>query len=290
MPLLAIPNVSEGRDLEFVRALQAEIARAGSRILDVHTDPAHNRSVFTVTGANDQIVSAMTNLARAASAIDLTVQRGVHPRLGGLDVCPIVPHEKDMTEAIEVAHAVGENIGRRVPLPVFFYGDAATREDLRDLPAIRKGGLKQLIARARSGLHPDAGPSEIEERRGVVCVGARSSLIAFNVWLGADASVARSIAAEVRTASGGPVGIRALGLGIDDAPTSQVSMNLTQPSVTGIDIAFSVVEAAAGRTGAPIIATEIVGLVAEANLPDPNAKAARLLLAPGRSVESVLRR
>src|SRR5918992_5586439 len=133
MPLLAIPNVSEGRDLEFVRALQGEIARAGSRILDVHTDPAHNRSVFTVTGANDQIVSAMTNLARAASAIDLTVHRGVHPRMGGLDVCPIVPHRREIRDAVDIAHAVGEAIGREALLPVFFYGAAAARQDLRDL-------------------------------------------------------------------------------------------------------------------------------------------------------------
>jgi glutamate formiminotransferase len=290
MPLLAIPNVSEGRDLEFVRALAGEITQAGCRVLDVHSDPAHNRSVFTVTGAHDQIVAAMTNLAGAASAIDLTVQRGAHPRLGGLDVCPIVPHDADMSKAIEVARAVGESIGRRVRLPVFFYGAAATRQELQDLPAIRKGGLKGLIVRARSGLLPDAGPSEIDERRGVVCVGARSPLIAFNVWLRADAAVARSVAAAVRTSNAGPVGIRALGLGIDDAPTSQVSMNLTQPSVTGIDVAFSVVEAAADHAGAPITATEIVGLVPEAYLPDPNAKAARLLLVPGRSVESALRR
>jgi glutamate formiminotransferase / 5-formyltetrahydrofolate cyclo-ligase len=290
MPLLAIPNVSEGRDLAFVRALEETVTRDGCRVLDVHTDPAHNRSVLTLTGNGDHIILAMTDLARAASAIDLTVQRGVHPRIGGLDVCPVVPHNTHIGAAVGVARAIGEAIGDAVHLPVFFYGEAATRAELQDLPAIRKGGLPGLIGRVKSGLRPDAGPAEIDERRGVVCVGARRPLIAFNVWLRAEPSVAKSVAAAVRTSTGGPVGIRALGLGIDDAPTSQVSMNLTEPSVTGIDLAFSVVEAAARRVGASIIATEIVGLVPEINLPDPDAKAARLLLVPGRSVESALRR
>jgi glutamate formiminotransferase len=290
MPLLAIPNVSEGRDLEFVRALADGIVRAGCRVLDVHSDATHNRSVFTVTGPDNRIVSAMTELARAASVIDLTVHRGVHPRMGGLDVCPIVPHGREIPDAVEVARAVGETIGREAHLPVFFYGAAATREDLRDLSFIRRGGLGGLAARVASGLAPDAGPAEIDERRGVVCVGARTVLIAFNVWLGADVSVARTIASEVRTSDGGRVGIQALGLPIDDAPTSQVSMNLTRPSQTGIDDAFAAVEEAATRTGAPITATEIVGLVPEIFLPNPNKKAARLLIAPGRSVESALRR
>lgn len=288
MPLLAIPNISEGRDMDFVRALTDRISLADCRVLDVHSDATHDRSVFTVTGGDDQIVAAMTDLAHAASVIDLTVHRGIHPRLGGLDVCPIVPHRADMAEAVRVAHLTGEEIGRRVHLPVFFYGAAATREALRELPDIRKGGLSALAARVRSGLEPDAGPAQINERQGVVCVGARPEMIAFNVWLGAPVSVARAVAATVRTAGGGPSGIRALGLPIDDAPTSQVSMNLTQPAVTGIDEAFAAVESAAGR--ARIIATEIVGLVREAHLPDPDAKAARLLMAPGRSVDSALRR
>jgi glutamate formiminotransferase len=290
MPLLAIPNVSEGRDLDFVRARADGIVNSGCRVLDVHSDPTHNRSVFTVTGPDDRIVSAMTDLARAASIIDLTVHSGVHPRMGGLDVCPIVPHGRDIGDAVDVAHTVGEAIGRGAHLPVFFYGAAATREDLRDLSGIRRGGLGGLAARVASGLEPDAGPSAIDERRGVVCVGARPVLIAFNVWLGADVSVARTIASEVRTADGGPVGIQALGLPIDDDPTSQVSMNLTQPSETGIDDAFAAVDEAAARLEATITATEIVGLVPEKFLPDPNKKAARLLIAPGRSVESALRR
>jgi glutamate formiminotransferase len=290
MPLLAIPNVSEGRDLDFVRALADGIVDAGCRVLDVHSDPTHNRSVFTVTGPDDRIVSAMTDLARAASVIDLSVHRGVHPRMGGLDVCPIVPHRRDIRDAVDVAHTVGEAIGRGAHLPVFFYGAAATREDLRDLAVIRRGGLRGLATLVASGLEPDAGPPEIDERRGVVCVGARPVLIAFNVWLGADASAARTIASQVRTADGGPVGIQALGLPIDDEPTSQVSMNLTRPSETGIDDAFAAVEKAATRMGVPITATEIVGLVPESLLPNPDKKAARLLIAPGRSVESALRR
>ncbi|MGH2787557.1 MAG: glutamate formimidoyltransferase [Actinomycetota bacterium] len=290
MPLLAIPNVSEGRDPAFVSTLADRVSRAGARLLDVHSDPTHNRSVLTVAGAGDHIAQAMIDLAVAAVGIDLTVHRGVHPRLGGLDVCPIVPLRAGMDEAVDVARTTGVGIARAADVPVFFYGAAATREALRELPDIRRGGLVGLANRIRLGLGPDAGPALIDERKGVVCVGARTELIAFNVWLNSDGSAARAVAKAVRTSGGGPPGIRALGLPIDDAPTSQVSMNLTEPSVTGIDEAFAAVEKAARRAGARVVSTEIVGLVAEEHLPDPHAQAARLLLTPGRSIESAIRR
>ena len=281
MPLLAIPNVSEGSSAgavaPYVRAIEGH-----ARLLDVHTDPVHNRSVVTATSSDAELVSAMVDLASACLAIDLTVHKGVHPRLGGLDVCPFVPHDTAIDDAIEAAHEAGRQIAARADLPVFFYGAAARREESRELPAIRRGGLAGLIARMGAGLAPDAGPAHVDPHRGVVCVGARGPLIAFNIELDADARTAADIAAQVRSEN-----LRALGFALGEA-RSQVSMNLIEPEAVGIDDALARVEKAVERRGTHVVATEIVGLVPERFLPDPDAKAARLLIEPGRSLESVL--
>jgi glutamate formiminotransferase len=288
MTLLAIPNVSEGRDADKVQRLSASVESAGARVLDVHRDAVHNRSVLTVAGSPAVLPRAMAALADAAADIDLTQHRGVHPRLGAVDVCPLVPHDGDMDEAIRIARATGLRIVERTGLPVYFYGAAATRPETRELPSLRKGGLAVLAERARSELPPDLGGPEIDLSRGVVCVGAREVLIAFNVWLRNDRAVASSIARRIRSSAGGPPGIRALAFEIDDAPTSQVSMNLIRPGVTGIDDAFEAVLQASTELGAGIVATEIVGLVPRRFMPDPDAQAARLLIKPGRSLESAL--
>ena len=257
-------------------------------MLDVHSDIVHDRSVITAAGTALQLVTAMTAVASICrEAIDLRRHEGVHPRLGALDVCPIVPYRADMAEAVDAALRIGAAIAG-IGIPVYLYGNAAQREATRELPDIRRGGLDALIQRAASDLSPDLGPTRIDPRTGVVCVGARDVLIAFNVWLQAPVEVARTIARAVRVASGGPPRLRALGLDIDDAPTSQVAMNLIDPERTGIDRAFEAVQANAARFEARILATEIVGLVPERFLPDPDAQAARLLMAPGRSIEAAL--
>jgi glutamate formiminotransferase len=285
--LVMIPNVSEGRSTDKLRALAAAVWNEGGRVLDVHSDPVHNRCVLTVTGRDEDLVNASAALALEATEIDLTMHQGVHPRLGGLDVCPFVPHDDDMGRAISAAHAAGDAIATRANLPVYFYGAAALQPEAAELPRLRRGGLEDLIQRARDGFVPDVGPKEIDPARGVVCVGARAPLIAFNVWLRADPATARSIAAAVRSSGGGPPGIRALGLVIDDS-LSQISMNLVEPEVTGIDAAFEAVRVAAADRGAEIHATEIVGLVPENYMPDPDAQAARLLMTPGRCLDPLL--
>ncbi|MGH2731306.1 MAG: glutamate formimidoyltransferase [Actinomycetota bacterium] len=289
MTLLAVPNVSEGRDADRLRTFTDAI-QASTLLLDVHSDPVHNRSVFTTTGSSSELVEAMAGLAVAATVIDLTGHTGVHPRLGVLDVCPIVPHSDPMTSAVVTAHEVGAAIAREADLPVYFYGEAALRPEALSLPGLRRGGLDGLIARAQHDLPPDVGPTDIDPRAGVVCVGARGPLIAFNVYLECDGATAAQIAAAVRTAGGGPAGIRALGWGIGDPTRAQVSMNLIDPDKTGIDDAFEVVVRAAAVQGVRIVATEIVGLVPERFMPDQDAEAARLLLKPGRSVEAALGR
>lgn len=280
MTLLAVPNLSEGRDLEVVKALVATVESSQARLLDTHSDPVHNRTVLTVTGDRGELSDAMVNLARAAArSLNLGTHDGVHPRVGVLDVCPFVPHHAPLAEAVEAAKAAAESIGD-AGIPVFLYGGAGATE----LPELRRGGLEGLIDRVGEGLRPDFGPTRIDAGTGVVCVGARGPLIAFNVNVGTDIETARAIAGAIRN---NELGIRALGLPMPEG--SQVSMNLTQPQLAGIDAAFSAVEEQAEQRGAHILSTEIVGLVEERFLPNPDAKAARLLIEPGRSVESALK-
>jgi glutamate formiminotransferase len=281
MPLLAIPNVSEGSSrasvAPFSRAIESQ-----ARVLDIHIDPIHNRSVFTVTARDEALVEAMVGLAVACLDIDLENHQGVHPRVGSLDVCPFVPHEVPLRDAIAAAHEAGAAIARTAGLPVFFYGAAARRSDHRELPDLRSGGLYGLSQRIRAGLAPDAGPADIDPHHGVVCVGAREPLIAFNVELGSSIETAREIAGRIRDRA-----VRALAFALSDK-RSQVSMNLIDPSAVGIDDAFARVEVHAAEHAVSVVATEIVGLVPERFLPQPHAKAARLLIEPGRSLESVL--
>jgi glutamate formiminotransferase len=287
MRLIAVPNVSEGRDPGRIAWLADALQRAGGRIVDAHSDEVHNRTVFTVAGETTLLVASVTALACACRSLDLTLHSGIHPRLGVLDVCPFVPHRGTMHEAIEAAEAAAREISRRCKLPVYLYGQVARRDATRELPDLRRGGLEALMERARSGLPPDLGPADIDPRFGVVCVGARAPLIAFNVWLQAPAEAARGIALRLRSSGGGPRAVRALGLELD-AHTSQISMNLFDPDVTGIDDAFAFTAELAKASGVRVVATEIVGVPPERFMPDPNKEAARLLRRPGRSLENAL--
>lgn len=278
--------MSEGRDRARISALARAVRAGGTRVLDVHSDPWHNRSVFTVAGEPDEMTVSMARLAVAARSIDLRLHEGVHPRLGALDVCPVVAFRITLSDATAIALSVARAIATRARLPVYLYGAAARRPETRELPDLRRGGLARLAERARAGLDPDLGPSSIDPRRGVVCVGARGPLIAFNVWLQGGVDLARRIAAGVRSSGGGPPGVRAIGVRVGDR--SQVSMNLVAPEVTGIDAAYEAVEARVGELGGLVTATEIVGLVPERYRPAPNRQAARLLTTPGRTLESAL--
>ncbi len=279
MSLVAVPNVSEGRDADSVRRLAESVRSAGARVLDVHSDAVHNRSVITAFGDGAALVEAMAALAEAAT-IDLTRHEGVHPRLGGLDVCPFVVDDHPVADVVGSARAAGVAIWEKARLPVYLYGYAATRSECVRLPDIRRGGLAGLVERR---LSPDYGTLPIDPRRGVVCVGARDVLIAFNVWLRCAGEVASAIAAEVR----GLPGVRALGLEVGDG-LAQVSMNLTDPGRTGIERAFEEVAARAAEAGARVHGTELVGVPSQRYLPGPDAEAARLLIGPGRSLERAL--
>ncbi|MCA1703905.1 MAG: hypothetical protein LC808_11820 [Actinobacteria bacterium] len=282
MALLAIPNVSVGAPGQVIEAAEEAVAKSGARLLDVHSDAVHNRSVLTATGSDSSLATAMVGVAKACQAIDLTEHVGVHPRVGALDVCPFVPHNESIDKAIAAAHRTGRAIAEQLGAPVFFYGDAATRAENKELPSLRLGGLDGLIRRMKEGFEPDEGPSELDPRYGAVLVGARGPLVAFNVWLESELEVARKVTLEVRR----PSQIRALALEMNGG-RCQVSMNLTAPDQVSVEDAFTAVERSL-RGKARIIATEIVGLVEQRYLPDPDAKVARLLMEPGHSLESAL--
>ena len=286
MPLVAIPNVAESHP-PAVADLRSVIENTGARVLDVHIDHEHARTVFTCTGDAGSLVTAMTALAaKAAATVDLQRHRGAHPRVGALDVCPFVPYEVPMDQAVAAARETARQIGSR-GIPVFLYGDAS--DSKRPLPEIRAGGLPGLLERVGGGLEPDEGPVEVSPNTGVVCVGARGVLIAFNVWIDGDLEVARQVAIRIRAGLGGLPGVRALGLDVTAHGRSQISMNLVEPERTGIDRVYERIQEVALKYGARPVATEIVGLVPERFLPDPDAEAARLLIEPGRSLESALR-
>lgn len=264
-----VPNVSEGRDRGVVERLAAAIEAAGGvRLMNVHADPDHHRSVFSFLGPPAAVEAAALALAAAVvAAVDLREHRGIHPRLGALDVVPFVPlRGLGLEEAVALARRVGAAIAARHRLPVFLYGAAARSPDRRRLPDARRGGYEGLAARlATPEGRPDEGPARFDPRSGGVLVGAREVLVAFNVWLdSADLAAARAIAAAVRESSGGLPAVQALGLPLASRGVVQVSMNLLDWRATPIPAAWDRVVAEAGRRGVGVARGELVGVAPRA--------------------------
>jgi glutamate formiminotransferase len=262
-----IPNVSEGREQATIDAI-AEAVRStdGVHLLNVHSDPDHNRSVFTyVSESADAIRAATMRLFDVATLrVDLRIHHGEHPRVGAVDVVPFVPLEgTTMAECVAVAEQFGAEVAERFGIPIYLYEEAARHDYRRDLPAIRSGGFEnfpQKISDAR--WKPDFGPGTVHETAGVSVVGARVPLIAFNVQLGTDRiDVARDCARAVRGSSGGLRFVRALPIMLKSRNIAQVSMNLLDFRRTPIHRAFGVVREEAERHGVAIVSSEIVGLV-----------------------------
>ena len=258
----AVPNFSEGRDEgKISRITERVCAVPGVRILDLHSDPDHNRSVLTFAGEEDAVLAGAVALARACTTeLDLAAQTGEHPRVGVLDVLPFVPLDPaTMEDAVRLARRAGELLGN-LGFPVYLYGAAATAAHRRDLPDVRRGGYEGLASRAHApGWRPDFGPAELDPRGGAVAVGARPFLVAFNANLDTqDVEVACAIAREVRERDGGLPAVRALGLEVGGG--AQVSINLTDLGETPIPVALEAVRSAAARRGAAVESTELVGL------------------------------
>lgn len=266
-PLEAVPNFSEGRSRQTLRLLGEA---AGRPLLDAHADPSHHRSVLTLAGSGSQLrSSALSLLETAIRRIDLRRHRGEHPRIGALDVLPIVPlGAATMEQAVRLAISLAEEIGADESVPVFLYGEAEPGG--RTLPQIRQGGLRGLADRiTRGDIRPDYGPGALHPTAGGIAVGARPPLIAFNVNLDtSEVEIARMIAGRIRTSGGGLPALRAIGVRQDDPAgrrvLAQVSMNLLDWRRTSLADAFRRVLAEAGAAGTGVVHSEIVGLVPRA--------------------------
>ncbi len=278
--LLAVPNVSEGRDRETIAAIAAAFAGGapdGPRVLDVHSDPDHHRSVFTIAARADELVEALLRGARVAvERIDVMsradhdrAQAGQHPHVGALDVAPIVyldPGHRGV--ACAQALVLGDRLGEELQVPVFLYGELSGTEpsSARTRAQLRRGGVAGLAARMAArepGMAPDFGPPRMHASAGATLVAARPPLVAFNLQLAPPATVAdaRAIAALIR--EGGPSGlpgVRAIGIALGGG-VAQVSMNVERPFEVPL---ASVIEAV--RAHAELASAELVGLAPAAAL------------------------
>jgi glutamate formiminotransferase len=260
--LLAVPNVSVAGDEEVLGRLREAFGRA-ARILDVHTDADHGRTVFTLAGEPGGLTeSLLAGAAEALETIDMSAYTGAHPAIGALDICPIVwIREEDRAAARAEAVAVAAQIGG-IGVPVFLYGELAREPGRAERAYFRNGGLAELWLRMDGGeLRPDFGPPLPHPRGGATLVTARPPLAAFNVELeGADLEAARAVAAELREAGGGAPGVRAIGL-ILSSGRAQVSTNVHDPLATTLGAVVEEVRRLAAPLGARPVEAELVGLI-----------------------------
>jgi glutamate formiminotransferase len=255
--LLAVPNVSEGRDLDVLDAIGAAFEAGGARLLDRHVDPDHNRAVFTMAGEPGRLARAVLHGARAAvERIDLAAHEGVHPRVGAVDVAPIVYLDSEQRGAANAeALILADALGHELRVPVYLYGALAggrTRAELR------KGGPQALVERTP----PDYGPPALHPTAGATLVAARPPLVAFNLEVDATLEQAKAIAARIREGgSEGLPGVRAIGLHLQTTGVTQISTNLEGPTT-----AAQVTRAVAAH--APVRAAELVALAPAKALED----------------------
>lgn len=264
----AVPNFSEGRRGDVIDELAAAVRTSGARLLHRTSDAHHNRTVLTVAGAPEPVLQGLFSAVEAAIArIDLRRHQGVHPRLGAADVVPLTPlRDIQLADCARLARQLGRRIGDELDVPVYLYGAAAASVERRNLADVRRGEYEAL----RREIHnprrrPDFGPVKVGPA-GAVIVGARPTLIAFNVFLRtADVAVARAIASRIRERDGGLPGVRALGLLVGGQ--AQVSMNLVDYRATS---PVAVVDAVRQRAAAHSVAldrSELIGLIPRDALP-----------------------
>ena len=267
--LESVPNVSEGRDPSVIAAIGRAFGERG-RVLDVHSDTDHHRSVFTIVAdEGDLVETLLAGIARAADLVDLRSHDGIHPRVGAADVVPIVPlGVGEMVLATEVALVLGRRVGDEIGLPVFLYGESG---DGRRPAFFRRGGPAELQRRVDAGeLQPEFGPSQLDPRAGAVLIGARPLLIAFNVELqSGDLSDAQAIAAAIRESSGGMRGVQALGLLLPGSGRVQVSVNVIDVEAAPLVAVIERVREVAAARAVDVGRSELVGLLPESAVADP---------------------
>jgi glutamate formiminotransferase len=262
-----VPNFSEGRDARRVEAIVAAMRVEGVHLLDWSMDADHNRSVVTIAGKPSAVVeAAIRGAGKATELIDLTRQEGVHPRIGAADVIPFVPISGiKLEQCVLLARQAGLEIWRRFGVPVFFYEAAAARPDRANLEDVRRGqfeGLRDSV-RSETARRPDLGGPGLHPTAGACAVGARRFLVAYNIYFdNADIAMVRAIAREIRAASGGLKGVKAMGVLAHGR--AQLSMNITDFKVTSVSQVYAAVSNLAFRHKAAPVEGEVIGLLPEA--------------------------
>ena len=260
-----VPNVSEGRDRERIDQIAASIRSVpGARLLDVSSDASHNRSVLTFVGDAAGVKAGVEALFDAAvPRIDLTRHRGEHPRMGAVDVVPFIPiRGATVEDCVALSKEVAASVAKKHGIPVYLYEDSATSEARRNLAEIRKGEFEGFAAKIRDPKWaPDFGPPAPHPTAGVVAIGARPPLIAYNINLGTkDVKVADTIAKSIRHIGGGFRYVKAMGVELSERGQVQVSINMTNYRKTPLHRVFECVRSEAARYGVAIVGSEIVGL------------------------------
>ncbi|HNQ20442.1 MAG TPA: glutamate formimidoyltransferase [Bacteroidales bacterium] len=293
-----VPNFSEGRDMNIINQITAEIKNTdGVKLLDVDPGATTNRTVVTFAGEPDAVIeAAFKAVKKATELIDMSKHKGAHPRFGATDVCPLVPVANiTMQEVIEYANKLGKRIGEDLGIPVYLYEFAAKSEDRRNLANVRAGEYEGLEKKLKDPLwHPDFGPAKFLPKTGAIAVGARNFLVAINYNLNTTSvRRANAIAFDVREKGrpmrkGNPItgeivkdengntiyipgtlkATKAIGWFIEEYGIAQVSMNITDISVTPVHIAFDEVSEKARLRGIRVTGAEIVGLIPKSVLID----------------------
>lgn len=263
--LLAEVNISEGTDLDLINEIKDRLIENNDvKLIDLNSDKDHNRTVFTYSGEPEAVLEATKRLAKkAVELIDMSKHKGSHPRMGAIDVVPFIP-SKNMTteEAVEISKKFGKFLGS-LGVPVYYYEDAAQREDRKSLVTIRKGQYEALIEKMKDEFwRPDEGPFEFNAKSGATVTGSRFPLIAFNINLDTDnIEIGKKIVKAVRASTGGFQGVRSIALEIPEKKQVQVSMNLTHYEKTPIHRVLETIKSELTRYNVNIVNTELVGPV-----------------------------
>jgi glutamate formiminotransferase len=275
-----VPNFSEGRDAGKIEQITAEVEKVpGVKLLDVDSDADHNRTVLTFVGGLEPIKKAAYNaIARAAEVIDMGKHQGQHPRLGACDVCPFVPIQNaTVADCVAVANELAREVGEKLRIPVFLYGEAAKFPERKDLASIRAGQYERLEAKLKDPRwKPDYGPATFNRKSGATVIGAREFLIAYNVYLSTTyeetahmiARIIRESGCMATTDDGQRIripgvfrSVRAVGISLEEPRTVEVSMNLTNYRVAPMHLVFEKIKQLSQLAGADVLYGEIVGLV-----------------------------
>jgi len=262
-----VPNFSEGTDARRVEAIVAAMRVEGVWLLDWSMDADLNRSVVTIAGDPAAVVeAAVRGAGKAAELIDLTRQQGAHPRIGAADVIPFVPISGiKLEQCALLARQAGLEIWRRYGIPIYFYEAAAARPDRANLEDVRRGqfeGLRDVVSK-EAARRPDLGGPGLHPTAGACAVGARKFLVTYNIYFAtADVSVVRAIAREIRAASGGLKGVKAMGVLAHGR--AQLSMNITDFTATPLSQVYRAVSSLALKHKAELVEGEVMGLIPEA--------------------------